>query len=181
MARPKRCATSTCHKPNATMTSCTRKALEYGPGKRDVVTWAIDRGRKTRNQARTLYAKGLHWGECLVSCLESHSRLLWEISGVGIQERVSLVRRTKQEGESDDDEPPKRGGGKGGTSGGRAVRPMRSGLFQRIRSQTSGSRPTRTRRAQTITRRRVARGARQTVRTGSGIAAPVVAAMVTPH
>ena len=98
------------------------KALEYGPGKRDVVSWVVDRDRTTRNQARTLYLKGLPWGECLISCRESHSRLTWEISGVGIQDRVSLVRRTAQDDEADEDEPPKRGGGKGGSA--TAKRPL---------------------------------------------------------
>ena len=95
------------------------KALEFGPNKREVVTWVMDRGRQTRDQARTMYAKGLPWGDCLVACIETSRRFIWEISGVGIQDKVSLVRRQRQEDLYDADEPPKRGGGKGGRSKGR--------------------------------------------------------------
>ena len=34
------------------------EALEFGPGEKDVVSWAVGRDRKTRNQARTFYLKG---------------------------------------------------------------------------------------------------------------------------
>ena len=55
-------------------------------------------------------------GGCPVSCIETNSRLIWEISGVGIQDKVSLVRRARQEDLEDADDPPKRGGGKGGNN-----------------------------------------------------------------
>ena len=92
-------------------------SLEIGPGKKGVVSWVVDRDRKTRNQARTVYLEGLLRGECLASCIENHSRLIWEISGVGTQSRVSLVRRTNPEDEEESEELPKRGGNSGGGSG----------------------------------------------------------------
>ena len=81
-----------------------QKAMEFGPHKRGVVDWLEDRDRKTRNEARTLYANGLPWGECLIECIQNRSRLIWELSNVGVTDKLSLVRKPRQEDVMDDDD-----------------------------------------------------------------------------
>ena len=96
--------------------SVFQKSLEYGPHKRGVVAWLEDRDRTTRSAARTLYADGLPWGECLIECIERKSRLIWELSNVGISDKVSMVRAVRQEDlvdDTDDDYPAKKSGGAG--------------------------------------------------------------------
>ena len=87
--------------------------MDCGPSKKEAIPRLLDRGRKTRSKARALYATGLPWGKAIISCIETLSQSVWEITGVGTQNKVSLVCRVDEEGRDDPPDLPRRSRGRG--------------------------------------------------------------------
>ena len=87
------------------------KAWEHPGPERATVRWLLDRDRRTRAKARSMFAQGFPYGEALQQCRDTQCLVLWQVSSNGLVKQPVPVVADDDGGEDVDmdlDDKPKK-------------------------------------------------------------------------